>query len=220
MADQENVDVVVAPEPIATPPEDTDTEPSGALIERLSVSTVAAWALLVLGVLGLAAAAMLTIERIELLINPQADLSCNFNPIISCGSVMETAQARFFGFPNPILGLPAFAVIITTAVLSIGRVKLPRWYWIGQTIGASLGWIFVHYLIFQSAFRIGALCPYCMVVWTIVPIIWAISLSRSLPDSALGRSVREWLAVLLPVWYVGVLCVIGVKFWDYWSTLF
>ncbi|MDR2281372.1 MAG: vitamin K epoxide reductase family protein [Gordonia sp. (in: high G+C Gram-positive bacteria)] len=201
----------------ATAEEHTSTT---SLTERRSASTIAAWVLLVAGVLGLAAAAMLTIERIELLINPEADLSCNFNPIISCGSVMETDQARFFGFPNPILGLPAFAVIITTAVLSIGRVKLPRWYWIGQTIGASLGWIFVHYLIFQSAFRIGALCPYCMVVWTIVPIIWAISLSRSLPDSARGRSVREWIAVLLPVWYIGVLCVIGVKFWDYWSTLF
>ncbi|GED99883.1 hypothetical protein nbrc107696_03300 [Gordonia spumicola] len=188
--------------------------------ERPSVSPVAAWVLLITGVLGLAAAAMLTIERIELLINPQASLSCNFNPIISCGSVMTTEQARFFGFPNPILGLPAFAVIITTAVLAIGRVNLPRWYWIGQTIGASLGWIFVHYLIFQSAFRIGALCPYCMVVWTIVPIIWALSLSRALPDSKLGRSVREWITVLLPVWYIGVLCVIGVKFWDYWQTLF
>ncbi|GAA4680724.1 vitamin K epoxide reductase family protein [Gordonia humi] len=189
------------------------TEPRG-------LRPVAAWVLLVAGVLGLAAAGALTIERIELLINPSASLSCNFNPIISCGNVMTTEQAKFFGFPNPILGLPAFAVIIVTAILSIGRVKLPRWYWVGQSIGTALGWVFVHYLIFQSMFRIGALCPYCMVVWTITPVILVLSVSRALPDSALGRSVREWMWVLLPVWYVAVIVTGGVKFWDYWQTLF
>ena len=27
--------------------------------------------------------------------------------------------------------------------------------------------MFVHWLIFQSLYRIGALCPYCMVVWAV-----------------------------------------------------
>ena len=225
MTDQ---DAVEAPEPetgaTAAPvqaAEPVDERRRGnALTELRSTSPVAAWVLLVAGVLGLIAAAMLTIERIELLINPDAALSCNFNPIISCGSVMVTEQGRFFGFPNPILGLPAFAVVIVTAVLAIGRVRLPRWYWIGLSIGTALGWVFVHYLIFQSIYRIGALCPYCMVVWAIVPLILVLSVSRALPDNRLGRSIREWMGVLLPVWYIAVIVAAGVKFWDYWQTLF
>ena len=27
--------------------------------------------------------------------------------------------------------------------------------------------VFVHWLIYQSVFVIGALCPYCMVVWAV-----------------------------------------------------
>ncbi|WP_132992079.1 vitamin K epoxide reductase family protein [Gordonia zhaorongruii] len=206
---------------VAVPRTDSAVPDGGHALTRLRpASPVLGWALLVAGILGLIASAMLTIERIELLIDPEASLSCNFNPIISCGSVMVTEQGRFFGFPNPILGLPAFALVITTAVLTIGRVRLPRWYWIGLTLGTALGWVFVHYLIFQSIYRIGALCPYCMVVWTITPLILVLALSRSLPDSKLGRSLREWTGVLLPVWYAIVILLIGVKFWDYWSTLF
>ncbi|MCF8607956.1 hypothetical protein L5I01_32180, partial [Gordonia sp. HY442] len=92
--------------------------------------------------------------------------------------------------------------------------------WIGLSIGTALGWVFVHYLIFQSIYRIGALCPYCMVVWAIVPLILVLSVSRALPDNRLGRSIREWMGVLLPVWYIAVIVAAGVKFWDYWQTLF
>ena len=175
--------------------------------------------LLVTGVLGMAAAIALLLDRIQLLIDPSFVPACSINPIISCGSVMVTDQGKFFGFPNPMLGLPAFAVILVTAVLTIGRVPLPRWYWLGQAIVTFLGQIFVGYLIFQSLYRIHALCPYCMVVWTIVPIILIASLSRVLPDGDRGRSLREWLWMLLPVYYVVVIAMIAIQFWDYWSTL-
>ena len=214
VADTETSDSAATSAGTATPAE-------GNWLTRLRpASPVTGWVLLVTGILGLTAAASLTIERINLASNPGGRLSCDFSPIISCGSVMLKEQARFFGFPNPLLGIVAFAVIITTAVLTLGRVRLPRWYWIGQTIVTALGWVFVHYLMFQSIYRIGALCPYCMVVWTIVPIIFALSLSRALPDNRTGRSVREWLAVLLPVWYVIALIIIGIEFWYYWKTFF
>ena len=32
--------------------------------------------------------------------------------------------------------------------------------------------VFIHWLIFQSLYRIGALCPYCMVVWAVtIPLL-------------------------------------------------
>ncbi|EGD53394.1 vitamin K epoxide reductase family protein [Gordonia neofelifaecis] len=207
-------------EAVAVAEEAVTREPGNFWLQRRPISVAASWTLLVCGVLGMAAAIALTLDRIQLLIDPTFTPACSINPIISCGSVMVTDQGKFFGFPNPLLGLPAFAVILVTAVLSIGRVRLPRWYWVGQAIGALLGQIFVGYLIFQSIYRIHALCPYCMVVWTIIPIVLILSLSRALPDSGLGRSIREWLWILLPVYYVVVILMGTVQFWDYWKTLF
>ena len=35
----------------------------------------------------------------------------------------------------------------------------------------------MHWLIFQSLYVIGALCPYCMAVWAVtIPICWYVTL--------------------------------------------
>lgn len=175
--------------------------------------------LLVLGVIGFVSSATLTIERIELLINPAYVPSCSLNPVLSCGSVMVTEQARVFGFPNPLIGIAAFAVIIVTGVLATGRVSLPRWYWAGQTLFTALGFIFLNWLAFQSLYRIGALCPYCMVVWTVTPIILILSAGRLFGESFRARDARGWLWLLLPLWYAIIIVAIGIRFWSYWQTL-
>ena len=72
---------------------------------------------------------------------------------------MVTAQASVFGFPNSMIGMVAFTVVLVTGVLALARVTLPRWYWAGLAVGTVLGTAFVHWLIFQSLYRIGALCP-------------------------------------------------------------
>lgn len=175
--------------------------------------------MLICGILGMAASAALSLERIELLKDPTYSASCNFSPVLSCGSVMTTDQAAFLGFPNPLLGLPAFAVILVTAVLSLGRTQLPRWYWIGQTLVTAVGFVFVNYLAFQSIYRIGALCPYCMVVWTVTPIILVLSFSRALGDGPVGRTLRDASWIVLAAWYLIVIIAAGERFWYYWRTL-
>ncbi len=99
-----------------------------------------AWWVLIAGITGLAAALTLTIEKIELLINPAYVPSCSINPVLSCGSVMITHQASVFGFPNPLIGIGAFSVVVVTGVLAVAKVRLPRWYWIGLTIGSAWVW--------------------------------------------------------------------------------
>lgn len=197
----------------------THDEPAGGLSALRPIGVASAWVMLVCGVLGMLASATLTLERLELYVDSSYTPSCNINPVLSCGSVMVTEQAKFFGFPNPLLGLPAFAIILVTAVLSVGRVRLPRWYWTLQTAGAGLGFLFVNYLAFQSIYRIGALCPYCMVVWTVVPIILVLSLSRALGDGPRTRLIRDAGWVLLALWYAIIVFCAGERFWYYWSTL-
>jgi uncharacterized membrane protein len=204
-----------------TAPSDVEpTEPGTATrppVRRLS----AVW-VLIAGVLGLAAAVTLTVEKIELLIDPEYVPSCSLNPVLSCGSVMVTPQASAFGFPNSLLGIIAFTVVLVTGVLAVTGVTLPRWYWLGLAAGTVLGTAFVHWLIFQSLYRIGALCPYCMVVWAVtIPLLVVVSSIALQPahGNAVARALHQWRWSLTALWFTALILLILVRFWDYWSTL-
>jgi uncharacterized membrane protein len=193
---------------------------SGARVPVLS-----AWWVLIAGVVGLVASMALTVEKFKLLLDPHYVPSCNVNPIVSCGSVMTTPQASVLGFPNPLLGIIGFTVVVVTGVLAVSKVTLPRWYWIGLSVGTLVGAVLVHWLIFQSLYRIGALCPYCMAVWAVtvpllvvlVSIVFRPVLDRG--DSALARVLYQWRWSIVTLWFTAVFLMIMVRFWDYWSTL-
>ncbi len=177
---------------------------------------------LIAGVVGLAAALTLTIEKVELLINPSYVPSCSINPVLSCGSVMVSHQASVFGFPNPLIGIVGFTLTTVTGVLAVAKVPLPRWYWAGLAIGTLLGAGFVHWLIFESLYRIGALCPYCMVVWSVTIPLLVVTSSialQPLRGNAAARIIHQWRWSLTALWFTAVLLLILVRFWDYWSTL-
>jgi uncharacterized membrane protein len=183
--------------------------------------TSAVW-VLIAGVVGLAAALTLTYEKIEILINPKYVPSCSINPVLSCGSVMVTPQASVFGFPNPMIGIVAFTVVVVTGVLAVANVRLPRWYWAGLAVGTLLGAVFVHWLIFQSLYRIGALCPYCMGVWavTIPLLVVASSIAlEPLHSNAVLRVIHQWRWSLVALWFTALILLIVARFWNYWSTL-
>jgi uncharacterized membrane protein len=198
----------------STPP--SDVQPA--------VSRGSAWWILIAGVIGLIASATLTVEKIELLLNPAYVPSCNLNPIVSCGSVMTTPQASALGFPNSLIGIGAFAVVTVTGVLAVTKVALPRWYWVGMTLGTLAGAGFVHWLIYQSLYQIGALCPYCMVVWvaTISLLVVVASIAFGPSGEHRGGVVRElyhWRWSIATIWFTAVFLLIVVRFWAYWSTL-
>jgi uncharacterized membrane protein len=201
------------------------TDAAGAPQEGQSgvrVRTASAVWVLIAGVLGLAAAVTLTIEKIELLINPDYVPTCSINPVLSCGSVMNTPQAAAFGFPNPLVGIVGFSVVVVTGVLALAKVALPRWYWGGLAAGTLLGAAFVHWLIFQSLYRIGALCPYCMVVWAVmIPLLVVVSsiALQPLASNGAARFVHQWRWSLTALWFTALILLILVRFWDYWSTL-
>ncbi len=186
------------------------------------VRTASAVYVLIAGALGLTAAITLTIEKIEILINPNYVPSCSINPVLSCGSVMITPQASAFGFPNPLIGMVAFTVVVVTGVLAVFKVALPRWYWGGLAIGTLLGVGFIHWLIFQSLYRIGALCPYCMVVWAItIPLLVVVASIALQPrlENGIARFVYQWRWSLVTLWFTALILMILVRFWNYWSTL-
>ncbi|WP_217996812.1 vitamin K epoxide reductase family protein [Nocardioides jensenii] len=195
-------------------PEDDDTD------QHLRWGRLTSIGMSVLSFLGLAAAFTLSVDKVRLLEDPGFEPSCNFNPVLSCGSVMATDQAAAFGFPNPFLGVIGFSIMLTVSVVLASGVRLPQWIMIGAATGSILGVAFVHWLIFQSLYRIGALCPWCMVVWGVtVPLALWFTLKAADGVRRLARSLWEWRLTLIGLWYVAVLVLVLIRFWDYWSTL-
>ena len=208
----------------ATAPSDVDSSDAGADVSGgVVVHKASAIWIAIAGVVGLTAAITLTIEKIEILINPAYVPSCSINPVLSCGSVMITPQASVFGFPNPLIGIVAFSVVLVSGVLAVGKVSLPRWYWAGLAVGTLLGAVFVHWLIFQSLYRIGALCPYCRVVWSItIPLLVGsagLALQPLRSGSALVRGIYTWRWSIVALWFTALILLILERFWNYWSTL-
>ncbi|HZA11934.1 vitamin K epoxide reductase family protein [Mycobacterium sp.] len=206
------------PTPESAEPPDSPQAAGG----RARVRPASAWWVLIAGVAGLAASVTLTIDKIKILIDPSYRPSCSINPVLSCGSVMVTPQAEAFGFPNPLIGIVSFTVVVVTGVLAVAKVELPRWYWVGLAIGTLAGAGFVHWLIFQSLYRIGALCPYCMVVWAVtIPLLVVVSSIALQPvlDRGVLRVLYQWRWSITALWFTTLILLILVRFWNYWSTL-
>ena len=197
-------------------------DPSTGPARGVPVTPVAAWLVFLGGVVGLAASVTLTVEKIRLLADSGYVPSCNLNPVLSCGSVMATRQASEFGFPNPILGIVGFTVVLVSGVLAVAKVPLPRWYWAGLTAGTLVGAGFVHWLIFQSLYRIGALCPYCMVVWSVtIPllVVFASIAFGSAPADNDSHVLHRWRWTLTALWFIALIMLIFIRFQGYWLTL-
>ena len=197
---------------------------------RVAVSTRqrTAWTLVTGGAVGLIAAFTLLVEKIALLEDPDYVPSCSINPILSCGSIMRTDQAEVFGFPNPIIGVAGFSVVVTVGVAIFAGAHLPRWFWLGLQAGVTFGVLFVHWLVFQSLYRIDALCPYCMVVWVVVIPVFLYTTLHNLDRGHMRVPVAarrlvdagaEYHGVVLTAWYLIIAGLVAQRFWDYWSTV-
>lgn len=139
--------------------------------------------MLVFGAIGLLMTLALSIERYIQLTQPDAVLACNFNVLFNCGVVMQTWQARVFGFPNSFIGLMAYPVVITVAVAVLAGAKFPAWFWRWATVGYGLGAIFAYWLFFQSVYVIQVLCPLCLVVTVSTTILFAVLMYYNLREN-------------------------------------
>ena len=180
------------------------------------MSRALAWLYVLGGGLGLDAAAALTLEKIAKLRDPSYVPTCSLNPVVSCGSVMDSRQAEAFGFPNPLIGVAAFAVVVTTGVAVLAGFQPPRWYRLATNAGTGFGVVFVHWLILTSLYDIHALCPYCLVVWFVtIPLFWYTTLD-TWPRLAPLRRVHS---AVLTAWYGLLAALVLEAFWDYWTSL-
>jgi uncharacterized membrane protein len=143
--------------------------------QRTRPVVYAVW-LIIAGVIGWFAAFQLTIDKLMLLENPEAALSCNVSVMIQCGKNLDSWQGELFGFPNPILGIAGWMAPIFVGVALLAGARFPRWFWATFGAGVLLAFVFVCWLIAQSLYasNLGVLCPWCMLTWSVtIPTFFA-----------------------------------------------
>ena len=176
------------------------------------------WTMLVTSVVGWIASGILVIERLHVYADASYITSCDISPWVSCGTVFKTWQASLFGFPNPLIGIVAFAVVITTAMGLLAGARFARWYWTGLQVGVTLGMVFVLWLWSQALFDIYVLCIYCIVVWAAMIPLFVFTTLRNLAagvipaPAGLVRFLTEWAWALVVLLWVATAASIFFRF--------
>lgn len=181
--------------------------------------------MLIFGTIGLVASFVLAVEEFHLLKNPDAILSCSFNIVLNCSTVMKTWQASVFGFPNMFIGLMGYPIVITVAIVALAGAKLPRWFWIIANVCYLLGALFAYWLFFNSVYVIETLCPWCLIVTFVTTIVFSALTHYNLRENTFGfkkhinDKVQELLAkdvgkVVTASWIVLLVALVFIKFGD------
>ncbi|GAA2526477.1 vitamin K epoxide reductase family protein [Microbacterium mitrae] len=196
------------------------------MTEQRTRPTVFAIWLIIAGVIGWWAAFQLTLERFHLLQNPDAILNCDISPLVQCKANLESAQGAVFGFPNPILGLTMWVAPIVVGVAILAGARFAKWFWFLFWCGFVFAMGFVIWLMTQSIYELGTLCPWCMVTWAVViPSFWAVTFhvmrQGVFGDGAreLGEKLMGWTPLFTVVSYVAVAVMAQLRL-DLLSVLF
>lgn len=186
------------------PPRTIDARPRG----------LAVW-LVIAGVIGWIAAFALTVEKFHALADPNAGpASCDFSIIVQCTANLDSWQGSVFGFPNPILGLAGWVAPIVVGMAMLAGARFARWFWWLFAAGVTFAFGFVLWLISQSIYVLGTLCPWCMVTWLVtIPTFYAVwvflfrsgVVSDAPKVKAAGRALTPWVPLMAFVTYAIVL---------------
>lgn len=184
--------------------------------------------LIIAGAFALLASVMIMHEKLAVLQDPNHIAICDVNPILSCGSVMDSKAAEVFGFQNTYLGLIGFPVVITIGMAMLAGATFKRWFWQATQIGMTLTLAFILWLMYHSVFTINALCMFCMILWaSVIPAFWYTTVYNlrngnifipSKLKAANSFIQKHHLDILISI----VLIIVGYilyRFWYYFGTL-
>lgn len=195
-------------------------------LKTLTFAKVFPLVLVIGGIIGLLASAILTQEKLNLAANPDYVPSCSISPVVACSPVMQSWQANTFKTPNMFIGLAGFSMVWAVGMMLLaGAKKLKKWFWWCFQTGALFGALFITWLQYSSIYDIQKLCLYCIIVWLVtVPIFWT-TLAYNLREQNISISgkLAEFLSQnpgkMILIHYLLVTGLILIKFSDYFYSL-
>ncbi|MDE0546982.1 vitamin K epoxide reductase family protein [Microbacterium sp. C7(2022)] len=191
-----------------------------AYVQSRTRPTVMAVWLVIAGAVGWWAAFQLTLEKFHAYENPGSAASCDFSPLVQCSKNLDSWQGSVFGFPNPLIGLGAWVAPIVVGIAILAGARFARWFWCAFEAGMIFAIGFVIWLISQSIFVLGTLCPWCMVTWAVtIPSFYVVTLHvlriGAVPaPSSIRRgagSLMSWVPVLTVATYAVVATIAQLR---------
>lgn len=179
------------------------------------------WVMLICGAIGLLASFMLTLESFHYLENPNASLVCDISVLVTCTPAMNSSAGSLFGFPNVIVGLISFTLVLVAGALEVGEVRLPRWFYLGLQFGLIVAACMITYFQWFIGFQLQALCIWCSIIWLatipLVVLVTCANLARGRFGAAATRAgiaIASWAWVIIAVWYIAVTGLVLAGMWD------
>ena len=180
--------------------------------------------LVITGAAGLLAAWVITIDKFKLLEDPGFVPGCSINPVVACGNIMKSEQASAFGFPNPMLGLATYPVIIGIGLALLAGARFRSWYWLGMNAGTLFGVGFCTWLQYQSLYNINSLCLWCCLAWVATIFMFCYVTKHNIEHRIIpapnwlrnGLTEFHWLPPVLWVGIIGMLIL--TRWWDFWTS--
>jgi uncharacterized membrane protein len=152
----------------------THVAPRPEVEQPHSTSSPLRWfgVLVLAAVVGMAATIIQIVERISLAENSGAELLCDINGTFSCGNVLTSWQSSVFGpIPNSAIGLSVFALTLGLAGAGLLGSLVSKSAWAVATFLAGFMAVFTIWFLAQTAFVIGAVCLYCLVIAVMVLLL-------------------------------------------------
>ena len=166
--------------------------------------------LLVTSLVAITATFIIIWERGLLAEDPTHVTSCDLNPWMSCGRVMQSWQAATFGFPNTYIGVVGFSIVVTVAMSLLAGARFARWYRLVMNLGFAFALGFCVWLWYSAVYDINTLCLYCMIVWSMVIIQFVLITGAHLETGVLPASAGVRSAARLFAWPTVVLLYLAV----------
>jgi uncharacterized membrane protein len=146
------------------------------------------------GVIGMLAAFLQTTEKITLLKNKDAILTCDLNSVFSCTNVLNAWQSSVFGFPNSLMCMGLFTIFTSIALVGMSGGRLPRKLRLGIQALSLFTLGFALWFLTQSIYVINALCILCIFCFAgLLLVNWG-WLRLNAADLPIGEQGRKALA--------------------------
>jgi len=149
------------------------------------------------GLVGIVAAGLQNIEKMQLLQDTSKALTCDLSAVFNCSTVLSSWQSSVFGFPNSLMCLAFFTVFATVGIvgLSGGQISHSLRHFI-QGLGLFV-LAFAIWFLWQSIYSIQAMCLLCLFCFAALLVInWA-WLRINAHDMPIGKKGRETLAIAI-----------------------
>lgn len=145
--------------------------------------------------------------------NADAPLGCDINPLVGCGSSLDSWQAHLlFGIPNALLGTAAYAATTVIGVLLLARIPLPRWFHRLAALALTAAIGLVIFFIAASALVFPTICPFCMLVWLATLLLWPLTLAAAARANALPGPPRALAFLTRERYLIAIFLIILAAF--------